>query len=125
MTRTRSFITLSVIATAAAVVVGAGKAESPPVGHLPPGPTSTIQTQEGELLAFALPKRANGRVWRVARRYDSRVIRQVSEADVGSTVVLIFRARAPGSTTVTFGLTRGERPKAYESRRYIVRVRES
>jgi hypothetical protein len=125
MTRARSFVPLVVLATLAAAVGGAARADSPPVGPLPAGPTSTIQTQTGELVAFALPKRANGRVWRVARRYDSSVVRQVSEANVGSSVVLVFRARTAGSTTVTFALTRGERPKAYESRRYVVRVRKS
>jgi hypothetical protein len=35
----------------------------------------------------------------------------------------VFRAVAPGMTTVVFGLTRAETAKAFESRRYTVQVR--
>ncbi len=112
-----------VTVTAAAVLAAAGRADSPPVGPLPPGPTSTIQTTKGERVAFALPVRSNGRVWRIARTFDSGVVRQVSEGDLGNDVVLVFRAVGKGTTTVSFGLTRGETSKAYESRRFAVRVR--
>jgi hypothetical protein len=78
---------------------------------------------KGELVAVALPHRAGGRVWRVARSFDSHVLQQVSEADVGNQVVLVFSARDIGSTTLSFGLTRGERTKAYESRRYVIAVK--
>jgi hypothetical protein len=107
-------------ATAFATV---GLADSPPVGALPSGPTSIIQTQKGQLIAFALPKRSAGRVWRIARRFDATVVRQVSEADVGNNVVLVFKASGSGTTTVAFGLTRGETSKAFDSRRFTVRVR--
>ena len=98
-------------------------ASSTPVGPLPAGPTSTIQTQKGQLVAFALPHRTGGRVWRIARPFDSKVVQQVSEADVGANVVLVFRATGSGKTTVSFGLTRGETAKAYESRRFVVVVK--
>ncbi len=98
-------------------------ADSTPVGALPSGPTSTIQTQKGQLIAVALPHRTNGRVWRIARKIDVRVLRQVSEADVGNSVVLVFKATGTGSATVSFGLTQGERAKAYESRRFTIKVR--
>jgi hypothetical protein len=116
------------VAAAAALAVGTaftstGRADSTPVGPLPAGPTATIQTQKGQLVAFALPRRTGGRVWRVARAFDSGVLRQVSEANVGSSVVLVFRATGKGKTTVSFGLTRGERAKAYESRRFALTVR--
>jgi hypothetical protein len=114
---------LVLAAVGAATLAGASAADSPPVGALPKGPTSTIQTQEGQLVAVALPRRANGRVWRIARRFDVGVVRQVSEADVGASVVLVFRAVGKGATTISFGLTRGETAKAYEARRYVVRVR--
>jgi hypothetical protein len=107
----------------AGVLAGTSAASSTPVGRLPSGPTSTIQTPKGELVAFALPHRANGRVWRVARPLNSRVLVQVSEADVGASVVLVFKATGKGTTTVSFGLTRGETAKAYESRRFTVHVR--
>ena len=106
-----------------ASVAGARPKAAPPVGPLPAGPTSTIQTQVGQLVAFALPHRANGRVWRIARAIDSKVLVEVSEADVGANVVLVFKAKAKGSVTVSFGLTRGERSKAYEARRFVVNVR--
>jgi hypothetical protein len=67
--------------------------------------------------------RSNGRVWRIARQFDSGVVRQVSEGDLGNDVVLVFKAVGKGTTTVSFGLTRGETARAYESRRFVVHVR--
>lgn len=120
------FITL-LAAVALAVILAAVAAArtkaAPPVGPLPAGPTSTIQTQAGQLVAFALPHRPNGRVWRIARAIDPKVLVEVSEADIGATVVLVFKATGKGSATVSFGLTRGERSKAYEARRFVVSVR--
>jgi hypothetical protein len=112
--------TLTVVSVSVAI---AGTAAAPPVGPLPSGPTSTIQTQVGQLVAVALPHRANGRVWRVARTIDPAVLVQVSEADIGANVVLVFKASGKGSAKVVFGLTRGERSKAYEARTFIVNVR--
>src|SRR5262245_41912338 len=109
-------------AVLAAALAGTSAADAPTVGPLPAGPVSKIQTTRGELVAFALPHRANGRVWRVARPVDPKILRQVSEADVGEQVVLIFKATGRGRTTAVFALTRGERPKAYESRRYTITV---
>ena len=105
------------------ISAGVGLAESPPVGPLPAGPTSTINTQKGELIAFALPARSGGRVWRIARAFDSKVLQEVSEANVGKSVVLVFKATGKGTSTVSFGLTHGERAKAYESRHFAVHVR--
>ena len=120
----RKFIALvGVAVAAAAILAGVGLADSTPVGPLPNGPASTIQTQKGQLVAVALPHRANGRVWRVARPYNARVVQQVSEGDLGKNVVLVFRATGAGTTTIAFGLTRGETAKAFESRRVTVRVR--
>ena len=113
---------LAVAAAVAAIVGGTALASAPPVGPLPAGPSSTIKTTKGQLVAFALPHRTGGRVWRVARPFNSSVLRQVSEADVGKQVVLVFQAVGTGTTTVVFGLTRGETAKAYESRRYAVTV---
>jgi hypothetical protein len=113
----------AVVAVTGTAVAGAALKDSPPVGPLPSGPTSTIVTQKGQLVSFALPHRPAGRVWRVARKFDARVVQQVTEGDVGPTVVLVFKATGKGTTTVAFGLTRGETAKAYESRRFVVRVR--
>jgi hypothetical protein len=110
--------TALVVATTAAT---AG-ATATPVGPLPKGPTTTISTKPGQLVAFALPVKRSGLVWRVARPVPPTVLRQVSEARVGRSVVLVFRAGRAGTATVSFGLTRGETPRAYESRRYTVRV---
>jgi hypothetical protein len=59
----------------------------------------------------------------VARAYDSAVLRQQSEEDVGASVVLVFKAIRPGRVTLRFGLTRGESAHAFESRTYNVQVR--
>jgi len=120
---TRRLATLTAASfAAAAAIAAAGIADSTPVGPLPNGPTSTIQTQKGQLVSFALPARANGRVWRIARAFDGRVLQEVHEGDVGTNVVLVFKATGTGTTTVTFALTRGETAKAYESRRFTVKV---
>jgi hypothetical protein len=120
------FIALFAVAAGMTValgtVAGARTAAAPPVGPLPSGPTSTIQTQVGQLVAFALPHRPSGRVWRIARAIDSKVLVQVGEADVGVNVVLVFKAKGKGTATVSFGLTRGETAKAYEARRFSVKV---
>ena len=106
-----------------ATIASAGTTSSTPVGPLPAGPTSTILTKPGQLVAFALPHRANGRVWRVAGNVNSAVLVQVTEGDVGSNVVLVFKAKAKGTAKVSFGLTRGETKKAYDARRFVVNVR--
>jgi hypothetical protein len=123
MPRSRRALVAAATLTAAGALAGAAGADSPPVGPLPAGPVSTIQTKKGELIALALPVRSSGRVWRVARKYDSRVVGQVSEGDLGDAVVLVFKAVGKGTTTIALGLTRGETSKAYESRRFVVRVR--
>jgi hypothetical protein len=117
MFRNRAAVTVVVAAFGAGVLAAVGLASAPPVGPLPAGPSSTIKTTKGQLVAFALPDRAGGRVWRLARAPKVSVLRQVSEADVGNHV-----ATGRGTTNVAFGLTRGETPKAYESRQYTVSV---
>ena len=112
------------IVPAAVVSTAAGaSATAPPVGPLPPGPKATIVTRAGELVAVALPHRSGGRVWRIARAFDGTVLREVSEADVGSNVVIVFKAGRTGSVTLAFALTRGETAKAFEARTFDVRVR--
>ena len=119
----RPLITLLSIA-----VLGGGAAiafaDSTPIGPLPAGPAATIDVQHGELVALALPQRTAGRLWRVARPFDANVLRQVSEANVGRSVVLVFLARSAGRTTVSIALTKGETSaKALDSRRFLVHVR--
>jgi hypothetical protein len=121
MKRRLVVLLLTVAATGGSAVA---LADSTPVGPLPAGPLASIQAQRGELIAVAVPQRSGGRVWRVARPFDSRVLGQVSEANVGSSVVLVFRARSTGATTVALALTRSDTSSvALESRRFHIRVR--
>ena len=120
MHRVKALVAALVLAGAVSV---AASASAPPVGALPAGPVSVIPTQKGELVAVSLPSRTNGRVWRIARAFNGSVLAQVGEANVGKTVVLVFKAKAPGTTTVAFGLTKGETAKAFESRRFEIHVR--
>jgi hypothetical protein len=111
------------VAVFAAALVGTAAASAPPVGPLPAGPTSTIVTTKGQLVSIALPHRSGGKVWRIAQNANPKVLKQVTEGDVGPTVVLVFKATGSGTTTIKLGLTLGEKTKAYESRTYVVRVR--
>ena len=95
------------LALAFAVV---SRADSTPVGPLPRGPVARITTTRAQLVAIALPHTCTqeGLVWRLARPYDARVVRQVGEADVGGNVVLVFRVVGRGNTRLVFALTRGD-----------------
>src|SRR5437773_2522972 len=109
--RTAVALRLALLVTGAALaIVAAARADSTPIGPLPPGPISTITTGPNQLVAVALPHAAkkSGFVWRIARRYDPRVVRQVSEADVGADVVLVFKVIGRGKTALVFALTRGD-----------------
>jgi hypothetical protein len=106
---------LAVTLAGVAVTIGlisapAGRADSTPVGALPLGPITTTTTKPGLLVAVALPHAGSGSglVWRIARRYDARVVKQVSEADVGPSVVLVFKVVGRGQTSLVFALTRGD-----------------
>jgi hypothetical protein len=107
----------------ALVLVASAAASAPPVGRLPAGPTQHITTQRGQLVAIALPHAANGRVWRLARAVNPKVATEVSEADVGANVVVVYRATGRGSVTISYGLTRGETAHAYAARRFAVVVK--
>jgi hypothetical protein len=115
-------IALTAALAAAVVLAVSAEAAAPPVGPLPMGPTQTISTAKGSLISIALPSRA-GKSWRVARQYDARVVTEVTEADVGKTVVIVYRATGRGTTRVVYGLTRGETKKAYASATYAITVR--
>jgi len=97
---------------------GVGRADSTPVGPLPKGPVTQTTIKSGQPFAVALPraKQGSGLVWRVARAYNTRVVRQVSEGEVGQSVVLVFRVVGRGDTSLVFGLTRGDSsPRAVKS----------
>ena len=96
-----------------------------PVGPLPTPAVTKVTTAKGSLVAVSLPARpaGTGLVWRVARPLDARVVRQVGEADVGPSVVLVFRVVGRGRASLHFALTRGDAsPKAVRAVRYDVRV---
>lgn len=91
-------------------IVPVAHADSTPVGPLPAGPVAKTTTAPGQLVAVALPhaRKRTGLVWRLARRYNAKVVRQVSEADIGRNVVLVFKVVGRGDTALVFALTRGD-----------------
>jgi hypothetical protein len=111
-------VLLCVTLAAALGASGAG-ASSEPVGKLPPGPTRSIQLKAGANVTVTLPKpTVAGRVWRVARAYDSGVVRELREGDSNGGVWVTFRGVAAGATKVVFAQTRGETARAYASRTF-------
>ena len=114
--RLQLLLSFAIVTATVAAATASGKAT--PVGPLPTGPVSTIDTQRGRLIAVALPQasRRSGLVWRVARRYDARVVQQTSEANVGRNVIVVFRVVGAGRTSIVFAQTRGDgSPKALAS----------
>ena len=116
-------VVAAAIVAATFVLAAPAVASAPPVGPLPKGPVTTIETRTGQLVAVALPHRAGGLVWRLARVVSPKVLRQVSEADVGKDVVVLYRAAGPGRVRLQFGLTRGETTGARASLTFVVTVR--
>jgi hypothetical protein len=110
-TRNPMVIGLATLTIGVALAVSAvARGDSTPIGPLPPGPVSTIATSPNQLVAIALPHapKTSGLVWRLARRYDSRVVHQVSEADVDANVVVVFKVMSRGKTSLVFALTHGD-----------------
>jgi predicted secreted protein len=94
-------------------------ASAPPVGKLPNGPTTTVQLVVGRNYTVRLPQpQVAGRVWRIARPFDSRVVREVREGETKQQVWVTFRAVGRGSSRVVFALTRGETAHAYAARSF-------
>jgi hypothetical protein len=118
-------LALSATALAALVLGLPARATAPPVGPLPKGPVTTIRTHAGSLVAVALPHRAGGLVWRLARGVNPKVLVEVSEANVGKDVVVVYRATGAGRATLAYGLTRGERTGARASLTFAVTVARS
>lgn len=115
-------LALSAGVTAALVLALPAVASAPPVGKLPKGPVTTVSAQKGTLVALALPQ-LKGLSWRLARKVDSRVVVQVGEGVVGTSVVITFRAKAPGQTKVIYAATRGESTVARAAQTLDVNVR--
>ena len=115
---------MKLLAASALVLVLAGTAlaSAPPVGPLPKAKVTVVKTTRGSFFSVTLPVRSGGYTWRIARAFNSRVVGEVAEADVGPTVVLVFKAVGRGHTAIVVGETKGETAKAYRAVRYDVTV---
>ena len=102
----------------------AAVATAPPVGPLPPGQITTVSAPSGSLIAVALPGQSvsSGLVWRLARSVNSKVVRQISERNIGRDVIVVYKAVGRGTVTIAYGLTKGETRKAYKSVTYKIRI---
>jgi hypothetical protein len=118
---------LAAFVTGVAPAIAAGAhANSTPVGALPTRPVSTVTTSPNQLVAVALPhaRKPIRAHLEIARRYDSRVVRQISEADVGPNVVLVFRVVGRGDASLVFALTHGDTSgKAIKALTHTIRSR--
>ena len=125
MIRKKHALVTALALLAALVAAGTAAADSTPVGPLPKPAVTRVTTAKGSLVAVALPTQTarSGLVWRIARPLDTRLVRQVGEADVGPSVVLVFRVVGAGRTSLHFALTRGDAsPKAVRAVRYDLRA---
>ena len=114
--------TLLAIGAAVAVFASSAAADSTPIGTLPPGPVATLTVERGELVSVALPAKS-GRVWRLARAVNPKVLRQVSEGDLATGPVVVFRAVGKGRVVIRFALTTSDASsKALASRTLRVTV---
>lgn len=106
------------LAGAAVVIVAGSHATGPPVGALPKGPLTTITTPSQGYVALALNRGQSGLVWRIARPYDTRIVKQTAETRLGDLTVWVFRTITPGTATLRFALTNGTHPHAYQAATY-------
>ena len=111
---------LAVITTAC---IATGSATAPRIGSLPKEATTSISAPAQSYVAVALNRGESGLVWRIARAYDSKVVVARVVRDLGSLTVWVFQTLKPGTTTVRFALTHGDRPKAYQTATYRIIVR--
>lgn len=123
--RRRTLVVTGIALAFAAAFSGPAAADSTLVGPLPAGPTTTVNAKRGTLVAVVLRSRkpSTGLVWRLARPYDSKVVQQVSEGEIGDTVVIVYRVVGTGRATLAYALTRGESsPTAVAAHTYRVRA---
>ena len=119
----KQWIAVLVVCVPVGALAAVALSSSPPVGALPPGPVKTLKRPAGSTFAVTLPAPGvAGRVWRVARGYDSAIVRELDEATTTSGVRVRFRAVAPGTTKIVYAQTRGETSRAYASRTFEVVV---
>ena len=123
--RQRTAIAAALVTAVGFASAGTARADSAPVGPLPAPRVTVVSTAKGALVTVTARMRApaSGLVWRVARRYDATIVRQVGEAEVGGAVVLVFEVVGRGRTAIVLALTRGESSsKALQAIRYDIRA---
>jgi hypothetical protein len=108
------------VSAALALALSAG-ASAPPVGKLPKGPVTTVRTPKGTFVSVTLP-RLKGLSWRLARQFNTRVVAQIGEGDIGAAVVITYRAKAVGHTKLVYAATRGESTVAKAARTLDVTI---
>jgi hypothetical protein len=114
---------LAALVSSIVVFAAVAGADTTPIGAIPAGPVSSVVTPRNTLVSVALPHQKSGLVWRLARGVNAHVLRQVSEADVGANVVIVYKAVGVGSVSVVYAVTRGDTSsKALRSATYKVRV---
>lgn len=128
-TRLAAAVALAACAVAATIVLSAApaaRASAEPVGPLPEGRVFAVKVLRDGSFVVRAPKRpaSSGLVWRIARRIDPAVVRQVAEGEDRLSVWLRFRATGAGTARVVLALTKGETRKAYAARTWVVTVRE-
>jgi hypothetical protein len=107
----------------AAIWAGPALASAGPVGPLPNGPTTAVHLVVGKTYTARLPQpKVAGRVWRIARPFDGKIVTETREAETKQQVLITFRAAGKGSTRVVFALTRGERAHAYAAHTFSFKV---
>ncbi|HKP18344.1 MAG TPA: hypothetical protein VJT84_07680 [Gaiellaceae bacterium] len=118
-TEMRTGVVLAIVACSAGLATGA-LASAPPVGPLPAGPVRTLNLSVGDAVTVTLPKPAvAGGVWRVARAFNARVVRQETESTTkGGGVRATYRAVGAGTARVVFAVTRGETSRALAARTF-------
>src|SRR5262245_44406703 len=113
-------------AVLAAPAATASRADSTPVGPLPPARVTTLTTTRGSLFSIAVQSQLEptGLVWRIARPLNAKVVREVGEGEVGGATVLVFRTVGKGKASIALALTKGDTsPRAVSAVRYAVTVR--
>lgn len=120
LTRAAAVFAVATVGIASATFA---RASAPPVGPLPKGPVVDVKAVAGSPIAVALPRAASaGYVWRVAKTPDPRIATEIGEGEIAGHVVVLFQMHRAGETTIAFGLTRGERPRAVRAVTYDVSV---
>jgi hypothetical protein len=103
----------------AAISAAAALASAGPVGPLPNGPTTVVHVAVGKTYTARLPQpKVAGRVWRIARPFDGKIVSETREAETKQQVLITFRAVGKGTTSVVFAMTLGERSHAYAAHTY-------